>query len=278
MSRARTSVIAAMALAAAGCGGSGQPGRDVNANDPRVLAQLMRHAQQRSGAAGITTPAMPPATQVAPAKPRAQRHPRRPPRPAGLVPKPPIDYSHPIPFGSKRRAETRAYALRHYGRATARLHPRLIVEHYTETTSFQATYAIFAPDTPDVELHELPNVCAHFVVDRDGHIYALVPLRYMCRHTVGLNDRAIGIENVGMSDAQVLGDPREMRASLALSRWLRCRYRIHVSDVIGHNESLSSSYHHERVPSLRRQTHSDFSKADMDVYRRRLRALGGCGG
>ena len=43
--------------------------------------------------------------------------------------------------------------------------------------------------------------------------------------------------------------------------------------MIGHNESLSSPFHRERVPSLRTQTHADFPKAAMDVYRRRLARL-----
>ena len=45
--------------------------------------------------------------------------------------------------------------------------------------------------------------------------------------------------------------------------------------MIGHNESLSSPYHRERVAPLRTQTHGDFAKRDMDVYRRKLRKLGG---
>jgi N-acetylmuramoyl-L-alanine amidase len=45
--------------------------------------------------------------------------------------------------------------------------------------------------------------------------------------------------------------------------------------VIGHNESLSSPYHRERVKALQSQTHGDFVKRDMDVYRRKLRKLGG---
>jgi len=67
-----------------------------------------------------------------------------------------------------------------------------------------------------------------------------------------------------------------MAASLRLVRWLRCRYHIAIKNVIGHNESLSSPYHREDVPSLRTQTHSDFNHADMQVYRRRLAAAGGC--
>lgn len=183
----------------------------------------------------------------------------------------------PIPFPPSRRREMVAYARRHYGLDTYRLiDPRVIVEHYTETPGIQATYNTFAPDHPDSELHELPNTCAHFVVDRDGRIYQLVSLNIMCRHTVGLNYTAIGIENVGYSDGEILRNPVQMRSLLALTRWLRCRYRIAVKNVIGHNESLSSPYHHENVPSLRTQTHSDWRRADMNIYRARLRALG-CG-
>jgi beta-N-acetylhexosaminidase len=155
------------------------------------------------------------------------------------------------------------------------IHPHVIVIHYTEA-SYSSTINTFATDVPDSELHELPTTCAHFVIASDGTIHQLVSLQTMCRHTVGLNWTAIGIEHVGFSDGQVLGNRRQMRASLRLVRWLRCRYDIKVANVIGHNESLSSPYHHEDVASLRTQTHSDFNRADMNVYRRRLRALGGC--
>jgi N-acetylmuramoyl-L-alanine amidase len=169
------------------------------------------------------------------------------------------------------------YARRHYGLDTYRLRdPHVIVIHYTETPDFQSTFYTFAPDVPDSELHELPNTCAHFVVDADGTIHQLVALGIMCRHTVGLNWTAIGIEHVGYSDGEVLGRARQMRASLRLVRWLRCRLHIGVGDVIGHNESLSSPYHHENVAALRTQTHSDFNQADMRVYRSRLRAAGSC--
>jgi N-acetyl-anhydromuramyl-L-alanine amidase AmpD len=170
-----------------------------------------------------------------------------------------------------------AYAQRHYGFHSYLLRePHVIVIHYTETPSFQSTFNTFAPDVPDSELHELPNTCAHFVIERNGTIHQLVPLQIMCRHTVGLNWTAIGIEHVASSDAEVLDAPRQMRASLHLVRWLRCTFHIRPADVIGHNESLSSPFHHENVPALRTQTHSDFNHADMNVYRSRLRAAGGC--
>jgi len=185
--------------------------------------------------------------------------------------------NRPIPFGAKRKREMSAYSERHYGERTWRLrHPHVIVEHMSQTSSAGAVYDTFAPDVPDVELHELPNVCSHFVVGASGRIFRLVNLRTRCRHTVGLNWTAIGIEHVGYGDGDALDNRRELRASLRLTQWLRCKFHIPVRDVIGHAESLSSPYHRERVPSLRRQTHGDWRHASMRVYRRKLRHLGRC--
>jgi N-acetylmuramoyl-L-alanine amidase len=175
-----------------------------------------------------------------------------------------------IPFGATRRAQTRAYAKRHYGTSTATLRPKVIVEHFTASSTFSSAFNTFAANAPDVELHERPGVCSHFIVDKDGTIYQLVSLKLICRHTVGLNDRAIGIEHVGMSDGEVLGRPKQLRASLALTRWLQSRYAITTSNVIGHAESLSSPYHHERVARLRTQTHGDFARPAMRRYRGKL--------
>jgi N-acetylmuramoyl-L-alanine amidase len=187
-------------------------------------------------------------------------------------PKPNIVWK-PIPFPAHRLAEMAAYAKRHYGIDSYVLHPRAIVEHVTATSSFSSAYNTFAADVPDAELHQLPGTCAHFIVDRDGTIYQLVRLNVMCRHTVGLNWAAIGIEHVGVSDAQVLGDAAQMRSSLALTAWLMWRYAIPLADVIGHNESLSSPLHKELYAPWRCQTHADWQRADMNVYRSKLVAL-----
>ena len=182
---------------------------------------------------------------------------------------------HPIPFGADRRRQMRAYARRHYGFAGAQLEaPKVIVEHFTASSSLAPAYDTFAANRPDVELRERPGVCAHFIVDRDGTIHQLVPLRWMCRHTIGLNDTAIGIEHVGVSDRDVLGRARQRAASLELTAWLQARFGIRDRDVIGHAESLSSPYHHERVPALRHRTHGDFARATMRRYRRLLSAEG----
>jgi N-acetylmuramoyl-L-alanine amidase len=197
-------------------------------------------------------------------------------RPTVTVPRPHIVVK-PIPLGAKRRTEMATYAKRHYGIDTWRLeHPHVIVQHYTASDSFASTYSYFASNTPD--LGELPGVCSHFVIDRDGTIYRLVPLSAMCRHTVGLNWTAFGIEHVGTSDRQVLENRRQLSASLSLTLWLMSTYSIQLRNVIGHNESLTSPYHRERYPSWRCQTHGDWTHADMQTYRaalaRRARLFG----
>jgi beta-N-acetylhexosaminidase len=189
------------------------------------------------------------------------------------LPRPAI-HQWPIPFGPVRKREMAAYSLRHYGEGTYVLsHPKVIVEHYTETSTAEEAYNTFAPDVPDSEFHELPNTCAHFLVEPDGRIDQLVALSLRCRHTVGLNWTAIGIENVGSSDQEILDRPKQIASSLALTRWLRCRYAIPLKDVIGHHESLSSPYHRELVPSFQHQTHSDWNYVDMTRYRALLARL-----
>ena len=92
----------------------------------------------------------------------------------------------------------------------------------------------------------------------------------MCRHTIGLNWTAVGIEHVGISDRDILGNRRQLAASLRLTRWLQDRLGIRTRNVIGHAESLSSPYHHERIRALARRTHGDFRRATMRRYRRLL--------
>jgi N-acetylmuramoyl-L-alanine amidase-like protein len=238
------------------------------ATEPPQVSEAERNAARdlegaEGNAAGGTGSTSTPPTKQRPANPGPTGS-----RPSAARPR---IVQRPIPFGAKRREEMRAYARRHYGLDSFRLQgPKVIVEHYTVTDSFRSVYETFAADVRDVELHELPGVCAHFVVDKDGTIYQLVALNNMCRHTVGLNDTAIGIEQVGRSAREILDRPAQFGAVVRLTAWLRCRYAIALRDVIGHNESLSSPYHHEDVVALRRQTHGDWTRAQMTPVRARV--------
>jgi hypothetical protein len=190
----------------------------------------------------------------------------------------------PIPYGPARRAQMAAYALRHYGVDTARLDPRLIVLHFTDSSTYASAHATFASDTPAPgpagTPNELPGTCAHFVVDQDGTVYQQAPLDLMCRHAIGVNDRAIGIEMVQAetgsgprgADRAILDRPAQIRAVLRLVKALQRRYGIATRDVVGHAMANDSRFFHDREGWT--NDHSDWQAADVAVVRRRLAALG----
>jgi N-acetyl-anhydromuramyl-L-alanine amidase AmpD len=182
-----------------------------------------------------------------------------------------------IPYPKKRKREMAAYSKRHYGRYKWRLrNPKVIVIHYAAAGSIGSIYNTFASDRPDVEFHELPNVCSHYAVAASGAAWKFVPPTIRCRHTVGLNHVAIGVEHVGFSDQDILNRPAQLNGSLHLVQWLRCRFGISISNVIGHNESLSSPFYKELDPRFKGQTHGDWNHADMQTYRSDLSKLGSC--
>jgi N-acetylmuramoyl-L-alanine amidase len=183
--------------------------------------------------------------------------------------RPPIVWK-PIPFGARRRRQMAGYSKRHYGRSAWRLTRRIaIVEHYTTGTTWQGAWNTFANNSP--HLGEYPGTCAHFIVHTDGTIYQLVPLWIRCRHTIGMNQLAIGIEHVGRSDAEVIGNARQMNASLKLTLWLVAKFGIQTRNVIGHGESLQSPLRYELYPEWKCMTHTDMSRPAMRTYRAWLR-------
>ena len=273
----RLAAIAAALLAvalAAGCGRAERSPTDgaaaaTTAAPGATTSEAERNAQRNLEGAEANATSNTQSTTPKPAQTQTQT--AKPPADARPTATRPAIVQRPIPFGSKRREEMRAYALRHYGIDDFHLrNPKVIVEHYTATETLQAAYATFANDVRDAELHELPGTCAHFIVDKDGTIYQLVALTIMCRHTVGLNWTAFGIEQVGLNAHEIVNRRAQYTSVLRLTAWLRCRYAIALRNVIGHAESLSSPYHHENVAALRRQTHADWTHAEMTPVRTRV--------
>ena len=194
-----------------------------------------------------------------------------PVRATGTIARPPVTWKL-IPFGTTRQDQMAAYSKRHYGTRTYVLrNPKVIVEHYTDGTAFSSAWNTFANNSK--HLGEYPGTCAQFIIDTDGTIYQLVHLDIRCRHAIGMNYTAIGIEHVGTSDKKVLNNAAQMRSSLRLTLWLMQRYAIDVGNVIGHAETLQSRYHYELYPSWRCLTHADFPHWAMHEYRQRIRKL-----
>jgi len=110
----------------------------------------------------------------------------------------------PILFGEKRKELTRAYIKKHYGINTksVKIKPKIIVLHWTAVMDLNKSFARLYPqkllgDRKDIAKASALNVSAHFLVDRDGTIYQLMPDNVMARHVIGLNYSSIGVENVG---------------------------------------------------------------------------------
>ena len=178
-----------------------------------------------------------------------------------------------IPFDDARKAETAAYSQRHYGDDTWRLTPTMVVLHYSGGGSWQGVRDTFVPDVAN--LGEKPNTCAHFVVDLDGTIHALVPVTVRCRHTIGLNDRAIGVEVVQpalpdprAADAAILARRPQVTALAALVRMLQARYAIPADAVIGHAMANDDPRFHDLAGW--RNDHVDWQEPDVVAFRRLL--------
>ena len=182
-----------------------------------------------------------------------------------------------IPYGAKRKRQMARYSGRHYGLRRWKLrNPSVIVLHFTATSTYPPVRSHFASNSPS--RGEMPGVCAHYTVDKDGTIYELVPLGIRCRHTIGLNHRAIGIEMVQetgrgshWADRQILERRPQIRAALRLVRWLRASRSIALRDVIGH----SMGNGHRQFEDLQgwRNDHTDWLWRDVKVFRKRLRRI-----
>ena len=185
----------------------------------------------------------------------------------------------PIPFGPERRELTRAYLKDRYGivQDHEQIQPRMVVLHWTAIPDLAGSYEAFYPETlpgkrSDIQSAGSLNVSAHYLVDRDGAIYQLMPDTLMARHVIGLNHCAIGIENVGGTKETPL-TRAQARANEALVRLLVSRYPIRY--LIGHHEYTAFEGHplwKERDTGYR-TTKSDPGNTFMTRIRRNLRDL-----
>ena len=182
-----------------------------------------------------------------------------------------------IPYGAERKSQMASYSKRHYGFRTWRLkRKRVIVLHFTGGSTYSSARNHFASNSPS--RGEYPGVCTHFAVDKDGTIYEMVRPRVRCRHAIGLNHRALGIEMVQETGPgshwaaqQILNRRPQIRAALRLTGYLKQRFSIKMHDVIGHAMANNSEYFKDLQGW--RNDHTDWLWRDVKEFRRRLRAL-----
>lgn len=197
--------------------------------------------------------------------------------------KPTIE-SHLIPFSDQRKQWTADYNKRHYGQDTWKLtDPKLIAIHYTAGgTAASARQGFLAANgSGGASNGENPNTCAHYVIDTDGAIWALVPTSIRCRHVIGINHTAIGIEVAATSEDQIFGRPAQLASLIKLTRWLQSKYQIPLDHVVGHgevnpvtkpqpaamNEYIEKVYSPQQVVNL---LHSDWTHEPMQKLREML--------
>lgn len=146
----------------------------------------------------------------------------------------------PITFDQERLELSKQYLKDRYGidKSEPVIDPKMVVLHWTEIPDLAGSFRAFKdsrlPNSrPEIAGAGALNVSAHFLVDRDGTIYRLMPETLMARHVIGLNHCAIGVENVGGTANTPLTDA-QLRSNIALVRYLRSKYAIDY--VIGHHE------------------------------------------
>ena len=145
----------------------------------------------------------------------------------------------PINYNSEREQLSLEYLKKRHGltQNKATIIPKMIVLHYTAGGTLKSNFNYF--NNTQIEnsrtfnkSQSKLNVSAHYLIDRDGTIYQIIPDTLFARHTIGLNYCAIGVENIG-SKTQPLTN-KQIKANAFLIRKLTKEYDIEY--VIGHSE------------------------------------------
>ena len=235
-----------------------------SAGAPSALQAVIRHPERITSLILLVPITYRPATQVDAAPPPD-------------LASPPSIVSSPIPYAATRLSEMATYSLHHYGVATSVLVPQLIVLHFTDTSTWTSAFNLFSADTSN--RGELPGTCSHYIVEQDGTIHALVGEDVRCRHAVGMNHVALGIEMVESSqgkggafgDGEILARAAQIDAVLHLVKWLQLKYGIATDHVIGHAMANASPLFLDLEGWT--NDHVDWLEPDVIELRKRLDAL-----
>ena len=147
----------------------------------------------------------------------------------------------PIIYDSTRKSLSIQYLKERHGleQSEPTLTPKMIVSHWTAIPTLEGSFNAFNPVMLPSFRKELKgvsalNVSIHFLVDRDGTIYRLMPENLMARHVIGLNWCALGIENVGDGNKNPLTEA-QLKANIWLVKYLKNKY-TNIEYLIGHLE------------------------------------------
>lgn len=155
----------------------------------------------------------------------------------------------PIIFNDNRIELTKAYIQSHYNLTVndITIKPRFIVIHHTAFNTLNDSFENFNPVTinskrPFVAKSGLLNPAAHYLIDKEGTIYQLMPDNFMARHVIGLNYSSIGIENVGGANHEDNLTDKQLQANVELIKHLKGKYQ-NLNYVLGHYEYQNFENH-----------------------------------
>ena len=147
----------------------------------------------------------------------------------------------PVSFSENRLLLTKGYIKNHYGiNDSVYITSKMIVLHWTAINDFDSCFTLFNMETlggtrPDLDKAGELNVSIHYLVDKNGKVYQLMPDTLMARHCIGLNYSSIGVENVGgENDIDNLTD-EQIEANILLVKYLKEKYPS-IEYLIGHYE------------------------------------------
>jgi N-acetyl-anhydromuramyl-L-alanine amidase AmpD len=194
----------------------------------------------------------------------------------------PVIIDKPVSFPSERVALTKTYMNQRYGIVSDSIviNPKMIVVHWTAIPIFEKSFAEFnkiALDSSraDIMKSGAVNVSIHFLVDKDGSIYRLMPEMWMARHVIGLNHVSIGIENVGGARDRDDLTHDQLKANEYIVRYLKVKYPS-IEYLIGHYEYTLFDHHplwKERDSTYRTEK-TDPGVRFMTLIRERVSDLG----
>lgn len=147
-------------------------------------------------------------------------------------------HEKPVINNDERKQLSLEYLRMRHGinKEQATIEPKMVVVHWTEIYSLESTFDAFnsprLSGRANLQTASNLNVLAHFLVDRDGTVFRLIPDTLFARHTIGLNYMAIGIENIGGSKAPLT--QAQVKSNAELIDYLSRKYNIEY--VIGHHE------------------------------------------
>jgi len=168
-------------------------------------------------------------------------------------------------LSDRKLALTSEYCQRNYGFSGYRLDsPKMVVVHHTVIPTLRQTLALFqrdelAPNRKFINRFSPLNVGIHYVIDRDGTIYNLLPDTIIARHIIGFNHVSLGIENVAATKEDLT--EAQLKSNAALVNALKSKHPT-IQYLIGHDEYNNTDLPHYELFKSLDENYQPYDKPD----------------